>query len=193
MENIELKQSFLVNWERFTDELKGSLVRYSANQPLTSSSASQILADLLFEWKSEANLIGRWLDNLKTTDSVKAAKVSELLFTKVKFEEVKQEPGKMITLLPYAPFAVSAVAFAITYLIQKKQEMQIDTEASIALQAIIDSFFWWKVAAAVVPIIVLYSPIKKLQNRLILDNTQNTIPSYLAQLDKYKEAILSIL
>ena len=75
MENNELKESFLKNWERFITELKGRMISFTDKQPLTSSSVSQILADSLFEWKSEANLIGKWLDNLKSSDQEKYEKV----------------------------------------------------------------------------------------------------------------------
>ena len=80
MENNELKESFLKNWERFITELKGNMLSFADKQPLTNSSASQILADNLFEWKSESNLIGKWLDNLKASNRDKAEKVSDILF-----------------------------------------------------------------------------------------------------------------
>ncbi len=173
MENNELKESFLKNWERFITELKGRMISFTDKQPLTSSSVSQILADSLFEWKSEANLIGKWLDNLKSSDQEKYEKVSDILFKQIKFEDIKLEPTKQEKILPFVPYGISALALGTTYVLHTN--------------------IWWKIAAVAVPPIVLKKPIDNLIDELQLQNSKDSIPKYLSQLDKYKEAILAVL
>lgn len=173
MESNELRETFLKNWERFIDELKGRMVSFSANQPLSSSSASQILSDTLFEWKSEANLIGKWLDNLKSNDQEKYETVSEILFKQVKFEDIKLEPTQQEKILPFVPYGVSALALGTTFVLHTN--------------------IWWKIAAVAVPPIVLKKPIDILLEDIQLQNAKDSIPQYLSQLDKYKEAILAVI
>lgn len=173
MESNELRESFLKNWERFLTELKGSMLSAADKQPFNSSLASQILADTLFEWKSESNLIGKWLDNLKQSDRKKYEKVAEILFKQVKFEDVKLEPSNQEKILPFVPYGVSVAALGTTCLLHTS--------------------IWWKIAAVVVPPVVLKKPIDNLIDELQLQNAKDSIPKYISQLDKYKDVILAFL
>ena len=122
--------------------------------------------------KSEANLIGKWLDNLKSSDSEKAEKVSEILFKQIKFEDIKLEPTQQEKILPFVPYGVSALALGTTFVLRTN--------------------IWWKIAAVAVPPIVLKKPIDNLLEEIQLQNAKDSIPQYLLQLDKYKEAILAV-
>lgn len=169
----DLKESFLKNWDRFVTELKGNLFSFSDKQFLSYASASQILADSLFEWKSEANVIGRWLDKLKINDREKYEKVSGILFKGIRFENIEVKSDNNEKLLPYIPYGISVAALGATF--------------------VFHSSIWLKVMAAVLPPVLLKSPIEKLQNDLKRQTAKKLIPEYLTQLDKYKTAILLVL
>ena len=173
MDNQELRKSFTDNWNEFLAELRGSLVNYAEKHNLSSASASQILSDTLFQWKSDSNIIAKWLDKLKNDDYEKSIKVSNILFKEIKFEKVEMKPDKLVEILPFLPWGISFVAFGITW----------NYNLSI----------WIKIAAIILPPILLKPIIRKKKEELNRLAAKATIPEYISQLDKYKEAILAVL
>ena len=110
---------------------------------------------------------------MKSSNREKAEKVSDVLFKQIKFQDIKLEPTQQEKILPYVPYGVSALALRTTFVFHTN--------------------IWWKIAAVAVPPIVLKKPIDNLLEEIHQQNAKNSIPQYLAQLDKYKEAILAVL
>ena len=75
--------------------------------------------------------------------------------------------------MPYVPYGVSALALGTTFMLHIN--------------------IWWKIVAVAVPPIVLKKPIDNLLEEIHQQNAKDSISQYLSQLDKHKEAILTVL
>lgn len=177
MENTSLQESFIKNWDEFVVEVRGALVNHAEKQRLTYSVASKILSDMLFEWRSDANVISKWLDDLKLSDYEKSVKVSDILFKSVSFENIDVEVNKTANYLPYAPFVISFVALGITW----------NLNLTFILKLLVYPL------ALFLPPVLLSKFVKNIQEDFYIKAARNSIPAYINQLDKYKEAILAVL
>ena len=172
MNNTEAKESFEKNWEEFLTKLKGQMLRQKDNN-LTLDLLSSVLKEVLASWRSEYDILGRWLIDYTKQNEQKGKEISVVIFEDMKFEEVKIADNSNKKMLDILPWAAAAVGFGASYFLK----------ASQVIQAV----------ATILPPAVLIPLTNNVKNEYAIQKKRNQINDYLTQLDKYKNTIISII
>ena len=170
MSNISEFESY---WDRFTDRLRGTLMNESKKQTISYSVASILLSDALMSWSLSYDDCGAWLLRLKSEDPRKGELVSRILSNDIKFTEI--EPKKVMppAAKVLAPAAGAALGFGISHALG----------AGILVQII----------STVLPAALIYPATNSVGNMMAENNKSAIIDDYMAQLDKYKKSVISVL
>lgn len=171
--NTTEKEKFEFLWTDFIALVKGKLINAAAKQKLSTPLANLILSDAASSWNSEYEINGKWLSNLKGVDTKKAELVSEILLNDMCFTEIDTK-GELPNYYNYVIPAVGACAgCAISmYLGYGKLVQAVST---------------------VIPAVLLYPAVTTFRNRMTETNKNKCIESYIAQLEKYKNSVISVL
>jgi hypothetical protein len=171
--NTTEKEKFESLWTNFIALVKGKLISTAAKQKLSTPLANLILSDAASSWNSDYEINGKWLSNLKGTDNKKAELVCEVLLNDMHFDEIdiKEElPTYYNYVIPaVGAFAGCAISIYLGY--------------GKIVQA----------ASTIIPAVLLYPAVNTFRNKMKETNKDYCIESYIAQLEKYKNSILSIL
>lgn len=171
--NTTEKEKFESLWADFIALVKGKLINTIAKQKLSTSLANLILSDAASSWNSEYEINGKWLSNLKEVDSKKAELVSEILLNDMRFTEVNKQ-GELPTYYNYVIPAVGACAgCAISMCLGYGKLVQV--------------------ASTIIPSVLLYPAVTTFRNRINKSNKGKCIEEYIAQLEKYKNSVISVL
>ncbi|MGN0245837.1 MAG: hypothetical protein ACI4DK_07715 [Lachnospiraceae bacterium] len=167
------KEKFESLWADFIALVKGKLINTVAKQKLSTPLANLILSDAASSWNSEYEINGKWLSNLKNVNSKKAELVGEILLDDMRFTEIDTQ-GELPTYYNYVIPAVGA-CFGCA--------ISMYLEYSKLVQA----------ASTIIPAVLLYPAVTTFRKRMNETNKDKCIEDYIAQLDKYKNSVISVL
>lgn len=172
MGNTE-KEKFETLWSDFSTLVEGKLLTTAQKQTLSTPLAKLILTDAAGSWDDEYSMYGRWLHQLSQTDAAKAELVKDVLLKDMNFAEVEQ-----VSILPdYYNYLIPSISACAGYAVSR----------FLGLGLLADT------ALVILPAVMSYPAVKqyrKNQTNVVIDKT---IASYMEQLEKYKNSVLSIL
>ena len=171
--NITEKEKFESLWTDFIDLVKGKLISTAAKQKLSAPLANLILSDAASSWNSEYEINGKWLTNLKGVDSKKAEIVGEILLNDMCFTEVDTKEE----LPTYYNYVIPAVGAC----------------AGCAISMYLGYGKLVQAASTIIPAVLLYPAVTTFRNRMNETNIDKCIEDYIAQLEKYKNSVTSVL
>lgn len=171
--NITEKEKFESLWPDFIALVKGKLITMSAQQKLTTPLANLILAEVSASWGSEYEINGKWLSKLKETEAEKAELVRDILLNDIKFNDIDAK----YELPDYYNYIIPAVGAG----------------AGLAISMYFGGSKIIQAISTVVPAVLLYPAVKTYRRRMETVNAEKNIESYIQQLDKYKNSVISIL
>lgn len=172
MDKSKAKENFLSTWEEYITKLKGLLLRQK-NDSLTIDSASSALNEVNASWRSEYDILGRWLTDFTKFDEEKGKEITSIIFEDIKFEEIKVMSNYKHKILDILPWAGAALGFGVSHLFKAGQ----------TIQAVL----------TILPPALLLPATKKAKTDFGIQQSRNLIDEYLSQLDKYKNTIISII
>ena len=171
--NTTDKDRFESLWGDFIALVKGKLISTAAKQKLSTPLANLILSDAASSWNSEYDINGKWLSDLKKTNPKEAEMVREILLDDIHFEEMDVK-GELPLYYNYVIPAVGACAgCAISMYLGYGKLIQA--------------------ASTVIPAALLYPAVNTFRNRMKETNKDKCIEGYIAQLEKYKNSVMSVL
>ena len=171
--NTTEKEKFESLWADFIALVKGKLISTAAKQKLSAPLANLILSDAASSWSSEYDINGKWLSSLKELDPKKAELVREILLNDMCFTGMDIK-GELPTYYNYVIPAVGAFAgCAISMYLGYGKLVQA--------------------ASTIIPAVLLYPAVTTFRNRMNESNTDKCIDGYIAQLEKYKHSVISVL
>lgn len=170
MSNISEFESY---WDRFTARLMGTLMNESKKQEITYSVASILLSDAVMSWSLSYDDCGSWLARLKSEEPEKGELVSQILTNDIKFTEVKPKKTMPPVVNAVAPVVGAALGFGISHAL----------DAAVLVQII----------STVVPGVLIYPATKSVGNMMEENKKSAVIEDYMAQLEKYKKSVISVL
>lgn len=171
--NTTEKEKFESLWTNFIALVKGKLISTVAKQRLSTPLANLVLSDAASSWNSEYEINGKWLSNLKAVDTKKAELVREILLNDMHFIEIDTK-GELPTYYNYVIPAVGACA-------------------GCTISMYLDYGKLLQAASTVIPAVLLYPAVTMFRNRLNEKNMDKCVEDYIAQLDKYKNSVVSVL
>ena len=124
-------------------------------------------------WTSEYSVNGKWLDDLTKENQAKGDLVKEILMQDMDLKEIAVQGGSFDFLKYVAPVGAGAVGYGISKLLH---------------------FTTWGTACATLAPLLIALPVTNGWLSHQKENaTMTLIDGYVAQLSKYKEAIMSVL
>lgn len=171
--NITEKEKFESLWKDFIALVMGKLMNTVAKQKLSTPLANLILSDAASSWNSDYELNGKWLSNLKEIDPPKAELVREILLNDMRFVEIETK-GELPAYYNYVIPAVGA-------------------GAGCAISMYLGYGKLVQVASTVIPAVLLYLAVTMFRRRTDEINKEKCVEDYIAQLEKYKNSVMSIL
>lgn len=171
--NTTEKEKFESLWANFIALIKGKLISTVAKQRLSTPLANLVLSDAVSSWNSEYEINGKWLSNLREVNPKKAELVGEILLNDMRFIEIDTK-GELPTYYNYVIPAMGACAgCAISMYLGYGKLVQA--------------------ASTIIPAVLLFPAVTTFRNRMNEVNKDKCIEDYIAQLEKYKKSIISIL
>ena len=163
-----LRKQFEDLWEDYISSFKGNLITQALNQPMSYNLAKLSLEEATLTWLSEFDRRGRWLLKLQKSHPDKAADVKDIIKNDISINESKVSSSKYLI-----PTALGVGG----YLLAKHLAYDLIKTACLT------------VIPALISIPMLNSFVKTKNQKASSD----AIDSYVAQLDKYKNAIIDVL
>ena len=172
MRNTE-KEKFETLWSDFSTLVKGKLLTTAQKQTLSTPLAKLILTDAAGTWSDEYSMCGRWLHQLSQADSAKAELVKDILLRDMCFTEV----GQVRVLPDYYNYLVPSISACAGYAVSRFLELGLIGDTALAI----------------LPAVMSYPAVKQYRKNQANVAIGKTIASYMEQLEKYKNSVLSIL
>ena len=160
-------------WEIFISKFKGSLTVDFKNQKISYPLLKIALNDAKSSWESRYDEAGVWMANLMEEHPEKGNLVRKILTEDMKFTEFPEKKP----LPPYIGSAAGLAGGAAGYFIA-----QIFTNNWIL-----------KGVASAVPFAMIVGAVKVMEKKSASACEQKMINDYIAQLDKYKNSVCSVL
>lgn len=171
--NTTEKEKFESLWTDFIALVKGKLISTAAKQKLSTPLANLILSDAASSWNSDYEINGRWLSGLKRVDSKKAELVGEILLNDMRFTGMNTKRE-----LPnYYNYIIPTVGAC----------------TGCAISMYLDYGKLVQAASTIIPAVLLYPAVTAFRNRMNETNKDKCIEDYIAQLEKYKNSVISVL
>lgn len=171
--NTTEKEKFESLWTDFIALVKGKLISTAAKQKLSTPLANLILSDAASSWNSDYEINGKWLSNLKGVDPKKAELVEDILLKDIHFGEMDTKRE----LPSYYNYVIPAIGAC----------------AGCAISMYLDYGKLVQAASTIIPAVLLYPAVNTFRNRLNEINKDKCIEGYIAQLEKYKNSVVSVL
>lgn len=168
-----LTTKFQELWQDFVSSFKGNLLTESRKQKISYAIAKMALSEAVSTWTSEYTINGRWLYKLMQDEPAKGELVKEIFTKDITLTEVKSTESKSDSLKYLVPIGAGAVGYGVAHLAEL---------ATIGTAC-----------ATLAPMAVAYPLTKKYLSNKKEKEEENIISSYVNQLNKYKESILSAL
>lgn len=171
--NTTEKEKFEALWADFLALVRGKLITTANKQNLSTPLANLILSDAASSWGSEYERNGKWLNQFKETEPEKAQLVCDVLLRDMAFADIEEKND----LPDFYNYAIPAVGACIGL------AMSMYAGCGKLIQAI----------STIAPAALLYPAVKTFRNSMHTANQEKNIDSYMLQLEKYKNSIVSIL
>lgn len=171
MENTE-REKFESLWKDFLTLVKGKLISTAQKQSLSTPLANLILTDAAGSWDDEYSLYGRWLHQFSIDAPEKSSLIREIV-RDMKFSEIE----KKIILPSYCDYIIPGAGAIAGYVVSHCLSFGKLAQAATIL----------------IPAILLYPAVKMFRNNQEEIYKDKAINSYISQLEKYKNSILSVL
>jgi len=168
-----LTTKFQELWQDFVSSFKGNLISESRKQKISFAIANMALGEAVSTWTSEYTINGRWLYKLMQDEPAKGELVKEIFTKDIALTEVKPSGAKSDSLKYLVPIGAGAVGYGVAHLAEL---------ATIGTAC-----------ATLVPMAVAYPITTKYLSNQKEKEEKNVINSYVNQLNKYKESIMSAL
>lgn len=168
-----LTTKFQELWQDFVSSFKGNLITESRKQKISFAIAKMALGEAVSTWTSEYTINGRWLYMLMQDEPAKGSLVKEIFTKDITLTEVKPTRSKSDSLKYLVPIGAGAVGYGVAYLAELAK---IGTTC-----------------ATLVPMAVAYPLTTKYLSNQKEKEDENIINSYVDQLNKYKESVISAL
>ena len=168
-----LTTKFQELWQDFVSSFKGNLMAESRKQKISFAIAKMALSEAVSTWTSEYTINGRWLYKLMQDEPAKGELVKEIFIKDITLTEVKSTGTKSDSLKYLVPIGAGAVGYGIAHL------------AKLATVGTACSTF--------IPMAVAYPITTKYLSNQKEREEENIINTYVNQLNKYKESIISAL
>lgn len=172
MGNTE-KEKFETLWSDFSTLVKGKLLTTAQKQTLSTPLAKLILSDATGSWDDEYTMYGRWLHQLSQTDSAKAELVKDVLLKDMSFTEV----GQASVLPGYYNYLIPSVSACAGYALSRFLGLGLLADAALTI----------------LPAAISYPAVKQFRKSQAEAAIDKTVTTYMKQLEKYKNSVLSIL
>lgn len=167
------RERFEANWQKFTTQLRGQMMIEAKKQKLTYPMLKLMLASHVGYWDSRQKEGGRWLDAYEAANPEKGALVREILVKDMCFSE-EEDSRSQTDIWKYAvPVGGAAAGFAISHALG----------AAAGVQAV----------ATVAPAVIGYPLAGSLSGSARERGKKELLDRYMAQLQKYKKSVESIL
>ena len=171
--NTTEKEKFESLWTDFIALVKGKLISTAAKQKLSTPLANLILSDAASSWNSVYEINGKWLSDFKEIDSKKAELVGDILLNDMRFAEMDIK-GELPAYYNYViPAAGACAGCAISMYMGYGKIVQA--------------------ASTIIPAVLLYPAVIAFRIRMNEINIDKCIEGYIAQLEKYKNSVISVL
>ena len=172
MENT-IRDKYESLWEDFLTLVRGKLISTAQKQTLSTPLANLILTDAAGSWEDEYSLYGRWLHQLSIDAPEKSNLIKGILVSDMKFSEVEKK-----RILPsYCDYLIPGTGAVVGYLVSHCLSF-----GKLA-----------QTATILVPAILLYPAVKMFRNNQKEIYKDKIINSYISQLEKFKNSVLSVL
>ena len=168
-----LRKQFEELWEDYISSFKGNLLTQLRNQPMSYNLAKLSLEEATLTWLSEFDRRGRWLLKLQKSHPDKAADVKDIIKNDISIKEITINESKVSSIKYLIPTALGVGG----YLLAKHLAYDLIKTACLT------------VIPALISIPMLNSFVKTKNQKACSD----AVDSYVAQLDKYKNAIIDVL
>lgn len=164
--------SFEKVWDNFIAKFKGKLLRQSNNGNLNYSDVKLVFMDIVLSWSIKTDIEGKWLADYTASNPEKGSLIKKILTEDLSINEIADL--KSIDFLNFIiPVSGAVLGLCIT--------------------SFCDAEFIIKAVSTVIPPIALYPATKYALSSIKVNRTENLINSYVSQLDKYKQSIISII
>lgn len=160
-------------WKKFITRLKGELMEQMKRAPLTFSVADITLSNAATAWSVSYDECGRWLTAYSQSEPDKGALISDILTKDMHFTEIAPAKGFPQAAKIAIPAAGAVAGFCISHFLG----------AGFLVQAI----------STVAPAALLYPATASLSSTAESNGKTALLNDYLAQLDKYKTSVLSVI
>lgn len=171
--NNTSKEKFETLWNDFSTLIKGKLIISAQKQTLSTPLAKLILSDGIGLWEDKYSMYGRWLQQFEESEPTKAQLVKDVLLKDMSFTEVKHP-----SILPdYYNYIVPSIGACTGYAISKYLELGVLAKSALVI----------------FPALLSYPIVKQYRKHQTEITANKTIESYMKQLEKYKNSVLSIL
>lgn len=160
-------------WNDFISSFKGSLITEANKQELSLGLVKIILSDAVSTWSSEYTINGRWLYKLMQDEPEKGKLVKEIITKDISLSEVKPESTNPENLKYIIPIGAGAIGYGAAYM------------AGLATVG--------TACSTLIPMAVAYPLAKTHISNKKSKEKERMINSYVDQLNKYKEAVISAL
>lgn len=160
-------------WNDFIASFKGSLMMEAKKQRISFPIAKMALSEAVSTWLSEYTINGRWLYKLLAEEPAKGDLVKEIITKDITLTEVKTEDAGSENLKYLVPAGAGIAGYLVSYF------------ANFATLATI--------LTTIAPMAVAYPLTKNYLSERAVKGDDKAIEAYVAQLNKYKESILSAL
>lgn len=166
-------EGFEKNWDKFRSRLQGKIMVQINKGVFNLPSLNLALADCIEFWDSRHSEGGRWLDELEKALPDKANMVREILLKDMRFAE-ESDGGTQNNFLQYAVPAGSAIV-------------------GFSLAKVMGATEVIRAVCTIVPAAVAFPLTKNIISMADCNKKKEMIKNYLAQLEKYRLSIESIL
>lgn len=168
-----LTTKFQELWQDFVSSFKGNLINEARKHNISFAFAKLALGEAVSTWMSEYTINGRWLYKLIQEEPAKGNLVKEIITHDISLTEVDSSKSNSDSLKLIIPLGAGAIGYGIAHL------------ANLGLIA--------TACATLAPMAAAYPITTKFLENQQQKAKQDTINSYVDQLGKYKESIISAL
>ncbi len=160
-------------WNAFSKTVKGKLLTYSKDRPLTGGVARLVLSEASSAWFSDYEVCGRWLLNLRKEQPQLGSDIEKVLCHSMTFTDLPETNQWPIYLDIALPLVGAGAGWAVSYMLDGSKAVQ------------------W--VSALATAVLTYSACRTIGGMSKDRNKDTAIDSYMQQLTTYHDQVISLL
>ncbi|MCM1110443.1 MAG: hypothetical protein NC336_04495 [Clostridium sp.] len=168
-----IEQDFNKYWKKFADQFRGTLMTMARRQPLKFPVVKLVFEDTKGCWESDIHAEGRWLKKLEGENPRLAGQIRGILCDDMKLTEVETPKGGGSAVNWVLPVCAGGVGFGI---------------AKIWFNTTLGMTLW-----TALPLLAAIPVARAISGSKQSDLSDSVIDQYTAQLDKYRDAVRSVI